>query len=193
MVLLGVLRALPVRGGPRHTAAPWAQDVQGRCRAEQRVVPFGKAPSHILLGGSTGGGGRPARPWGLGLWERWALRADGPSGSGVRGQPAGLWVFPAAQAPSVVSRGLWVPTTEVRESGGGREAPPQLLGAQWGSRGRERWPWPAGGGWAAAQWGQAEARESGWPCPHTLAGSVGFIRGPLPTLKTVVSQRPSET
>lgn len=54
-------------------------------------------------------------------------------------------MFPAAQAPSVVSRGLWVPTTEVRESGGGREAPPQLLGAQWGSLGRERWPWPAGG------------------------------------------------
>lgn len=45
----------------------------------------------------------------------------------------------------MVSRGLWVPTTEVRESGGGREAPPQLLGAQWGSLGRERWPWPAGG------------------------------------------------
>lgn len=62
-------------------------------------------------------------------------------------------------------------------------------GAAWGGRGGPG----RRGVWAAAQWGQAEARKSGWPCPHTLAGSVGFIRGPLPTLKTVVSQRPSET
>lgn len=106
-------------GGWQHAQAKGLR----RCPAGQGVVPF-EATSHIPLRGWRGGGasGRweevgvstgPGRSvQGPGPRERPPC-ADSPRGSGARGRWPGLWVLPAAQAPSSVSRSLWAPTAEV--------------------------------------------------------------------------------
>ena len=168
------------QGGPTtHRCTP-GPGRPGKVPGRAASGSFWQSPEpHPAGGGSPGGGGRPACPWGLGLWERWAPRADGPSGSGVQGQPAGLWVFPASQAPSTGSRGLWVPTTEVLGVWWGKVGPSSAAGCPVGQPEKGEVAL-AGGGEGSSPVGPG--RGSGvWVATPSHPGWVGGLRQRAPT------------